>query len=100
MCPYYDKKISKVNYSYSNFNRFVPKSIMDFISVNDELIAFKHKLKALGIQILKFEKIGNGNMAAYQFDYTDESSDAIKRFFFWRHDMDNAYLKFENKYGK
>lgn len=73
---------------------------MDHISINDELVDFKQKLKALGINIIKFEKIGNGNMAAFQFDYTHHSDETEKRFFFWRHDLDNAYAKFEAKFGK
>lgn len=70
---------------------------MSYISVNDELQAFKKRISALGKEVVKIEKVGNGNMAAFELFYRDAGRPEIKTAFFWRHDMDNFVEKFEAK---
>lgn len=61
----------------------------DFTSVNDELQEIKIAAKAAGKHVIRFEKIGNGNMAAFKMLYKDHADAAeIKEAFFWRHAMD------------
>lgn len=57
-------------------------------SINDELQDFKARIKSYGIHILKFEKVGNGNMAAFKMQYRLPSDHDIREDFFWRHDLD------------
>ncbi len=70
---------------------------MDFISVNDELQALKKRVRALGKEVVKVEKVGNGNMSAFELFYRDAGSQEVKTAFFWRHDMDSFIEKFEAK---
>lgn len=70
---------------------------MHFISVNDELQDLKKHVRALGKEVVKVEKVGNGNMSAFELFYRDAGSETIKTAFFWRHDIDNFIAKFEAK---
>lgn len=70
---------------------------MDHISVNDELQDFKRKAKAFGKQIIRIEKVGNGNMAAFRLFYRDPGSDLTKEQFFWRHDIQKLLDIFEKE---
>lgn len=59
-------------------------------SINDELIAFKKRVQEKGIVIEKFEKVGNGNMAAFKMSFHLKNNETnSKEVFFWRHDLDN-----------
>ena len=60
---------------------------MEPISVNDELQEFRNQARTYGKQILKIEKVGNGNMSALRLFYKDAGSETVKEQFFWRHDM-------------
>ena len=65
----------------------------DFTSVNDELQEIKTAAKVAGKHVIRFEKIGNGNMAAFKMIYKDHAeATEIKEAFFWRHAMD-AFLE-------
>ncbi|MGC4079368.1 MAG: hypothetical protein QM702_20470 [Rubrivivax sp.] len=65
------------------------------LSVNDELQQLKQSLRALGIKVIKIEKAGNGNMAAFQLLYVKPGSDEVLKTFFWRHDTDRFLEKIE-----
>lgn len=66
----------------------------EFTSVNDELNEIKDAAKQAGLIVLRFEKIGNGNMAAFKMIYKrNNSTDEIREAFFWRHGMDEFLLK-------
>lgn len=67
----------------------------DFTSVNDELNAIKFAAKQAGLTVLRFEKIGNGNMAAFKMIYKE--GELEKEDFFWRHAMDDFLLKLKQK---
>lgn len=67
---------------------------MDFISVNDELQEVKKRIRAMGKEVVKIEKVGNGNMAAFQLFYRDANSDTVKTTYFWRHDVETFLEKF------
>lgn len=58
------------------------------VSVNDELQDLKKRLSALGKEVLKIEKVGNGNMSAFELFYRDAGKAEIRTAFFWRHDME------------
>lgn len=66
-------------------------------SINDELHDFKLAMKENEIHILKFEKVGNGNMAAYKMQYKLPNDNTIKEDFFWRHDIENFQEKLLGK---
>lgn len=65
------------------------------ISVIDELNELKDRLKTLGLEVHKFEKIGNGNMSAFRVFYSLPNVEEVKEGFFWRHDMETFEKKME-----
>lgn len=65
-------------------------------SINDELQDFKQRMQQLNVQIIKIEKVGNGNMAAFKMLYKTPENETRQEAFFWRHDMD----RFEEKLKK
>ncbi|MBL7704883.1 MAG: hypothetical protein JNM21_04970 [Taibaiella sp.] len=68
---------------------------MDFTSVNDELLALKKRLRALGKEVVKIEKVGNGNMSAFELFYREPGQTEVKRTYFWRHDIENFIKQLE-----
>lgn len=72
----------------------------DFISVNDELNEIKKVAQTMGKHVIRFEKIGNGNMAAFKMIYKDQAeSETINEAFFWRHAMDEFLEKLKQLKG-
>jgi len=66
----------------------------DFTSVNDELQEIKIAAKEAGKHVIRFEKIGNGNMAAFKMIYKDDANATeTQEAFFWRHAMDDFLEK-------
>lgn len=68
---------------------------MDFTSVNDELLALKKRIRALGKEVVKIEKVGNGNMSAFELFYREPGATEVKQTYFWRHDIENFLKKLE-----
>lgn len=68
---------------------------MHFVTINDELQELKQRVRALGKEVIKVEKVGNGNMAAFKLVYCEPNTTEPITTFFWRHDMDNFLAKFE-----
>lgn len=66
-------------------------------SINDELQALRQKALALGKTIVRVEKVGNGNMAAFRVFYRDTGSETLKDTFFWRHDEEKLLDFFRNE---
>lgn len=68
---------------------------MEFTSVNDELLALKKRIRALGKEVVKIEKVGNGNMSAFELFYRDPGETVVKQTYFWRHDMEQFIKQLE-----
>lgn len=58
------------------------------LSVNDELQILKEHARKLGKNVISIEKVGNGNMSAFNIRYCNQGEDRIRTEFFWRHAMD------------
>lgn len=67
--------------------------INDFISVNDELQELKRRMKKAGKDVIRIDKVGNGNMSAFRILYKEDDSETVHDNFFWRHDMENFLQK-------
>ncbi len=67
-------------------------------SINDELNDFKKRVQALGIKIVNFEKVGNGNMAAYKMRYEHLATGSSYEDFFWRHDLNTFEEKLNQRF--
>jgi hypothetical protein len=67
---------------------------MDFISVNDELQDVKKRIRAMGKEVIRIEKVGNGNMSAFQLFYREAGGTEVKTTYFWRHDVEAFLEKF------
>lgn len=60
----------------------------DPISINDELQDLKKQVRSYGKEVIRIEKVGNGNMAAFKMYYKDAGSETMKELFFWRHNTE------------
>ena len=75
-------------------------SFANMVSILDELQDFKQRMKALQLDILSFEKVGNGNMSAFKMRYRLPGSTEEHEHFFWRHDMDRFEEKLKEAIAK
>lgn len=67
--------------------------------INDEFRALKDELKKLNIEVIKIEKIGNGNMDFHEVFYKSPKYEEVKTVYVHLEKIDELIQKFKEAYS-
>lgn len=67
--------------------------------INDEFLALKDELKKLNIEVIKIEKIGNGNMDFHEVFYKSPKYEEVKTVYVHLEKIDELIQKFKEAYS-